>query len=57
MLEQEVQVETEAEAVEKPADWLAPPALVSLLSYTYQDHLLRDGITHSGPGPPTSIIN
>lgn len=31
--------------------------LPSLLSYRTQDHLPRDGTTHSGPGTPPSIIN
>ena len=30
---------------------------LSLLSYTPQGHLLRDGTAHSGLGPPTSISN
>lgn len=38
------------------AYWLVPPSLLDLLSYT-QDHLPSDGVTHSGLGPPTSVIN
>jgi hypothetical protein len=38
---------TEAKAWEDAADWLAPPYLLSLLSYTTQDHSPRDGTTHS----------
>jgi hypothetical protein len=33
------------------------PDLLSLFSYTTQDYLPRGGTTHSGLGPPTSIIN
>ena len=39
------------------AYWLASHDLLSLLSYTIQDHLSRNGPTHSGLGPPTSTIN
>lgn len=35
----------------------SPHSLKCLLSYTTQDHLSSDGTTHSGMGPPTSIIN
>lgn len=38
------------------AYWLVPPSLLDLLSHT-QDHLPRDGVTHSKLGPPTWIIN
>jgi hypothetical protein len=31
--------------------------LLSLLSYTTQDHKLRDGTTQSGLGPLPSMIN
>lgn len=34
--------------------WLS---LLSLLSYTSQDHLPRNGTTHNGRGPPTAITN
>jgi len=33
--------------------WLAPPGLLSLLSYRTQDHQPRNGTTHNGLGPPT----
>ena len=38
------------------AHWLAPLGLLSLLSYTIQDHSPRGGISHSGLGPLTLII-
>jgi hypothetical protein len=31
--------------------WLAPPGLLSLLSYRTQDYQPRDGTTHKGPFP------
>ena len=37
--------------------WLIPYGLLSLLSYTIQDHVSRGTTTHSGLGPHTSIIN
>lgn len=37
--------------------WLAPHDSLSLLSYTTQDHLPRDGTTHGGLGPSTSTVN
>jgi hypothetical protein len=49
------------ELMQKPwrgaAYWLAPHGLFSLLSYRTQDHQSRDGPTHNGLGPPTSITN
>lgn len=33
------------------------PALLSLRSYTIQDHLSRCGTSHSGLGPPSSLTN
>ena len=38
------------------AYWLASHDLINLLSQSTQDHQLRDGITHSEPGPHTAII-
>lgn len=38
------------------AYWLASHDLLNLLSQSTQDHQLRDGITHSEPGPHTAII-
>ena len=37
------------------AYWLAPHGLLSLLSFRCQDHQPRNGTTHNGPVPPTSI--
>jgi hypothetical protein len=48
---------TDAEAMEGAAIWLAPHGPLSLLSYTTQNHLRRDGTAHSGMGPPVSITN
>jgi hypothetical protein len=39
------------------AHWLAPRGLLSLLSYSTQEHLPRVGSTHSGLGSHTSTIN
>lgn len=41
--------------LEETVYWLAPHALLSLLSYRIQKHLPRDDTTHSDLGPP--IIN
>jgi hypothetical protein len=35
------------EAMESAAYWLAPHGLFSLLSYRTQDHMARDGTTHT----------
>lgn len=48
---------TKAETIEKHCYWLEPRGLLSILSYKTQGHLPRDGTTHSGLDPPTSIIN
>ena len=37
--------------------WLAPHALLNLLSYRIQDHQPRDGPTHDELGPLPSITN
>lgn len=37
------------------AAWLTGWHMLGHLSSTAEDHLLRDGATHSGLGPPTSI--
>lgn len=34
------------------ADWLVHQGLLSLLSYTTQEHQLRDGTAHDGLSPP-----
>jgi hypothetical protein len=39
------------------AYWLAPHGLLSLLSYTTQDHPPRARTAHCGLGPPPSIIS
>jgi hypothetical protein len=39
------------------ADWLAPPGLLSLLSYRTQDHQPREGATHNELSPPPLITN
>ena len=39
------------------ADWLAPHALLSLLSYRTQDHQPREGATHNELSPPPLITN
>lgn len=49
-------VGSEACATEETVYWLAPHALLSLLSFTVQSHLPRGDCTHSGLGPPTTII-
>jgi len=41
--------------MEGAAFWLVPYDLLSLLADSTQDHQLRDGTTHNGLGPPTSI--
>lgn len=33
------------------------PALLSLRSYTIQDHLSRCGTSHGGLGPPSALTN
>jgi hypothetical protein len=43
--------------MEKDAYWLALCDILSLLSYSTLNHLLRNGATHNGLGAPTSIIN
>ena len=47
----------DAEAMERAAYWLASTGLLSLLSYRTQDHQPRDGTTHNGLGPLTSVTN
>lgn len=47
----------DAEAWRNAAYWLAPPGLLGFLSYTPQDHLLRDSTLHSRWGSCISIIN
>jgi hypothetical protein len=39
------------------AYWLVPQGFLSLLSYTTQDHSPRSDTTHSGLGPPASVLN
>lgn len=39
------------ESRKKSAHWLAPPGLLSLLSYNTQDHQLRGDIVHIDFGP------
>ena len=39
------------------AYWPVPYGLLSLVSYSTQDHLPRDSTAHSEMGPPTSLIN
>jgi hypothetical protein len=39
------------------AYWLTPHGLLSLLPYTIENDLPRDGTIHSGLSPPTAIIN
>lgn len=47
-----LETETEAKSWRNPTYWLTPPhGLLSLFSYTIQDHLSRD------LDPPISIIN
>ena len=41
----------DAEAMEGCSYWLAPPGLLSLLSYRMQDYQPRDGTTHKGTYP------
>jgi hypothetical protein len=38
------------------AFWLASPGLLSLLFYRIQDYQPRDGTTHKGPSPASSLI-
>ena len=48
------------ELIQRPwrsaAYWLAPYGLLSLLSYTTQDHLLRDVTTYNGLALPIATI-
>lgn len=49
---------TEAKAMEEAwSPFLALQCLLSLLSYSTQDHLTRSGTTHHRLGPLTSLIN
>jgi hypothetical protein len=42
----------------KNTDWLATPVyILSLPSYSTQDHLPSGGTTHNELGPPTSVIS
>lgn len=41
----------------RAAYWLAPPGLLSLLSYRIQGLQTRDGTTHHGLGPPPLVTN
>lgn len=43
--------------MEDAAYWLFLHGLLSLLSYTSQDHMLRGSTAHSELVPPISIIN
>lgn len=45
------------ENTEECCSWLAPGFMVSYFSETDQAHLPKDGIAHSGLGPPTWITN
>jgi hypothetical protein len=49
--------ELKMEPLRNSAYLIVPCGLLSLLSYTTQDHLLRVGTTHNELGSPTSIIN
>ena len=49
-------LEAGAETWRGAAYWLASHGLLSLFSYTTQDHQPRDGPTHNGLGPLTSVI-
>jgi hypothetical protein len=46
----------DAEAVEGAADWLTFSGLLNLLSNRIWAHLLRDGTTHNGLGPPLQSV-
>lgn len=48
----ETQAGSEADTMEEGST-----GLFTLLSYTTQDHLPRDGTAHSGQGPPMSVNN
>ena len=52
-----LEVRTEAEAVERCSSLACFHGLLSLLSYTTQDHQPWDGTVPGELGPPTSIIN
>lgn len=52
-----LEVGTESEVMEGAVYWLVLRGLLSLLSYTTQYHLLRDGTAQSRLDHPTSIIN
>lgn len=54
----EAWAETEKEAVEEAASWLAPDGFLSYLSYIAQDHLPTCHWTaYTGLGPPISVNN
>lgn len=52
-----LEVGAEAYRERNAACWLSLDDFLSLVSYTTQDHLSRDDITHSGLGPPISVNN
>lgn len=51
-LQKEVRVGTAGRNLKNTVYWPAPHGLISLLSYTIQDHLCRSGMAHSGLAPP-----
>lgn len=54
---QELKQEQRQDPWESAVYWLAPHALLRLLSFVSRHHLPRAGPAHSGLGPPTLIIN
>lgn len=54
-IKQEPGAETEADAMRKGSLLAQPLSLLSYLSYTIQDHLIKDTPTHSGLEPPLAV--